>query len=53
MRLLVIPLDARSRAWWLDAHTRFFTRQCQALGVKFSEDLPVVFERFELVWPPG
>jgi uncharacterized protein YhfF len=43
----------RSRAWWLDAHTRFFTRQCQALGVEFSEDLAVVFERFELVWPPG
>jgi uncharacterized protein YhfF len=43
----------RSRAWWLDAHTRFFTRQCQALGVEFSEDLAVVFERFELVWPQG
>jgi uncharacterized protein YhfF len=41
----------RTRAWWLDAHTRYFTRQCDRLGVRFSDDIGVVFERFELVWP--
>jgi uncharacterized protein YhfF len=41
----------RTRAWWLDAHTRFFTRQCTAMGLTFSDDIGVVFERFELVWP--
>ena len=41
----------RTRAWWLDAHTRFFTRLCRSMGLPFSEDLDVVFERFELVWP--
>jgi uncharacterized protein YhfF len=42
----------RSRAWWLDAHRRFFTRTCAARGAEFTEDLEVVFERFRLVWPP-
>ena len=41
----------RTRAGWLDAHTRFFNRQCTAMGLTFSDDTGVVFERFELVWP--
>lgn len=41
----------RTRDWWLAAHTRFFTRQCAAMGLTFSDDADVVFERFELVWP--
>jgi uncharacterized protein YhfF len=41
----------RTRAWWLKAHTGFFTRQCVAMNLTFSDDIPVVFERFELVWP--
>ena len=41
----------RTRAWWLDAHTRFFNRECTAMGLSFSDDIGVVFERFELVWP--
>lgn len=41
----------RTRAWWLDAHTRFFNRQCGAMGWSFSDDIAVVFERFEVVWP--
>jgi uncharacterized protein YhfF len=40
----------RSRAYWLDAHTRYFTRQCEAKGWMFADDIPVVFERFEIVW---
>jgi uncharacterized protein YhfF len=41
----------RTRGWWLEAHTRFFTHQCVAMNLTFSEDIIVVFERFELVWP--
>lgn len=41
----------RSLAYWLDAHTRYFTRRCQVMGWTFSQDLQVVFERFELAWP--
>ena len=37
----------RTRAWWLDAHTRFFSRQCTAMGFTFSDDIGVVFEP----WP--
>jgi uncharacterized protein YhfF len=42
----------RTRAWWLAAHTRYFTRQCAAMGWTFDDDIAVVFERFELLWPP-
>jgi len=31
----------RTRAWWLDAHTRFFSRQCTAMGFTFSDDIGV------------
>jgi uncharacterized protein YhfF len=41
----------RTRAWWLDAHTRFFTRQCAAMGLTFGDGTGVVSGRFELVWP--
>jgi len=43
----------RTRGWWLDAHTRFFARECEAMGWAFTDDIDVVFERFELVWPPS
>ena len=41
----------RTLAYWRQAHDAYFTRRCAALGVAFSEDLDVVFERFEVVWP--
>lgn len=41
----------RTRAWWLAAHTRYFTRQCAAMGARFDDDIAVVFQRFELLWP--
>ena len=41
----------RTLAWWQTAHERYFRRQCEQLGVEFRDDLPVVFERFEVVWP--
>ena len=41
----------RSLAYWWDAHVGFFTRRCATLGVHFTEDIEVCFERFETVWP--
>lgn len=40
----------RSRDWWLRAHTEFFTRTHEQLGVPMHADIDVVFERFELVY---
>ena len=47
--------DDRTLASWREGHRRYFTRACARLGRTFSEDLPVVLERFTLVWapPPG
>jgi uncharacterized protein YhfF len=42
----------RSRDDWLRMHRDYFTRQAAREGFVFSDDLPVVFERFRLVWPP-
>jgi uncharacterized protein YhfF len=36
----------RSRAWWLDAHTWYFSRTFARAGREFHPDIPVVFERF-------
>lgn len=41
----------RTLAWWRQAHDAYFTRRCAALGVAFTVDLDVVYERFDLVWP--
>lgn len=41
----------RTRAGWLEAHTRYFTRTLAARGEEFHADAPTVFERFELLWP--
>ncbi len=38
----------RARAWWLDAHTRYFRRVFGGLGLEFHPDIPVVFERFRV-----
>ena len=40
----------RTRAWWLDAHDRYFRRWFAAVGRDFHPDIDVVFERFELVY---
>jgi uncharacterized protein YhfF len=36
----------RTRRWWLEAHTRFFSRTYTRMGLEFDADIPVVFERF-------
>lgn len=43
----------RSRAWWLEAHRRFFHRGAERAGSRFDEETElVVFERFEVVYAP-
>ncbi|MEA4895540.1 MAG: ASCH domain-containing protein [Oscillospiraceae bacterium] len=36
---------------WRDNHTCFFTEEGKKLGYEFSEDMPVLFEDFKLVYP--
>lgn len=40
----------RTRAVWLKEHTVFFTRTHAALGIPFDQDIPVVFERFDVLY---
>ena len=40
----------RSRAMWLADHEAFFRRQLPTFGLTFDDDMPTVFERFELVY---
>lgn len=42
----------RTRADWLEGHSRYFQREAADEGYVFAADMPVVFERFTLVWPP-
>ena len=35
---------------WQKTHPSFFTKEGNALGYSFSEDMPVVFEDFEVVY---
>jgi uncharacterized protein YhfF len=37
---------------WLDGHRRYFRRECERIGIEFSDELEVCFERFSCVWPP-
>lgn len=38
----------RSRASWLAAHEAYFRRVLPAAGLEFHDDIPVVFERFDV-----
>jgi uncharacterized protein YhfF len=40
----------RTRDDWLRAHTAFFERVLPPLGIPFADDLPTVFQRFELLY---
>ncbi|MEX2445025.1 MAG: ASCH domain-containing protein [Alkalispirochaeta sp.] len=41
----------RSVEYWLEGHRRFFRSEHEALGVPFSDSIPVIFEEFVVVWP--
>ncbi len=43
----------RSRDGWLAAHHAYFRRQAACEGFAFHPDIDTVFERFEVLWPPG
>jgi uncharacterized protein YhfF len=39
-----------SLEYWREAHKRFFSRTLPNIGKEFSEDMPVVCERFKLIY---
>lgn len=39
-----------SLAYWREGHARFFSRECAAVGLTFSEDMLVSCEQFRLVF---
>jgi uncharacterized protein YhfF len=41
----------RSLAYWREVHWRCFAQTCTAIGRTPGEDMPVVCERFEVVYP--
>ena len=41
----------RSHEYWITEHRKFWTREAAREGFEYSDDLDVVCERFELVWP--
>jgi len=42
----------RSLQYWREAHRRFFTRECARLGRTFTEKMPVLCERFKVIYTP-
>lgn len=44
--------DDRTRDSWLREHRRYWDRVCAAQGLSFDDSSEVVFERFDVVWPP-
>jgi uncharacterized protein YhfF len=40
----------RTRAWWLAAHQTFFRRVLPQLGLSYTDDMPTVFERFDVIY---
>jgi uncharacterized protein YhfF len=43
----------RSLAYWRQAHWRFFSRACQAIDRTVSPSMPLVCERFRVVYKAG
>jgi uncharacterized protein YhfF len=41
----------RSLAYWREAHRRFFTRVLAKIEKTFSEEMPLVCERFRVIYP--
>jgi len=40
----------KSLKYWRRAHISFFSRELEEYNMKFTEDMPVVFEEFEVVY---
>ena len=39
-----------SLEYWRDAHKRYFSRTLPKIGKEFSEDMPLVCEKFKVIW---
>jgi uncharacterized protein YhfF len=44
--------DDRTLKSWKEGHERYFRRRCEQQDWSFSRDLPVVFERFKVIYRP-
>jgi uncharacterized protein YhfF len=42
--------DERTLESWRQGHWNYFSHECAAMGVEPSQQMPVVLERFELLW---
>lgn len=42
-----------SLAFWREGHTQYFNRECARLGTTFTESMPVVCERFRVLYTGG
>ena len=42
----------KTLGYWRKVHQEVFSQELSELGLKFSEDMPVLCETFEVVWPP-
>lgn len=42
----------RTLEWWLEAMRESYEEECEAHGWEFDPSLPLVFERFRVVWVP-
>jgi uncharacterized protein YhfF len=42
-----------SLSFWRAAHTEYFTRECRRIGQAFEQTMPVVCERFRVVYQPS
>ncbi|EHK0035611.1 ASCH domain-containing protein [Vibrio parahaemolyticus] len=40
----------KSLSWWRKAHWKFFSLECDELGIKPTEDMLLVIERFKVVY---
>lgn len=43
----------KSLAFWREAHSQYFARECASIGRPFHESMPVVCEHFKVVYRPG
>jgi uncharacterized protein YhfF len=43
----------RSLSFWRDAHWRFFSRACASLDHEPAADMPLVCERFRVIYKPS
>lgn len=41
----------RTLEYWRQAHWEYFSRRCDAINREPSEHMPIVCERFQVVWP--